>query len=71
MQMHIFIASATGKLVGISTSNANAPTILKVVENTLTTHHVVVCTLCSCYPASLLGLSPSWYVYVYSACVPS
>ncbi|MGW4823101.1 nitrile hydratase subunit alpha [Streptomyces sp. NPDC004227] len=32
-----------------------------VVENTVTTHHVVVCTLCSCYPWPVLGLPPSWY----------
>jgi nitrile hydratase len=32
-----------------------------VVENTLTTHNVVVCTLCSCYPWPVLGLPPSWY----------
>jgi nitrile hydratase len=32
-----------------------------VVENTPTSHHVVVCTLCSCYPWSVLGLPPSWY----------
>jgi nitrile hydratase len=32
-----------------------------VVENTAATHHVVVCTLCSCYPWQLLGLPPSWY----------
>jgi nitrile hydratase len=32
-----------------------------VVENTSTGHHVVVCTLCSCYPWQLLGLPPSWY----------
>ena len=24
-------------------------------------HHVVVCTLCSCYPWSVLGLPPTWY----------
>ena len=24
-------------------------------------HNLVVCTLCSCYPPSILGLSPSWY----------
>ncbi|PWI18113.1 nitrile hydratase subunit alpha [Streptomyces sp. Act143] len=34
---------------------------LRVVENTATTHNVVVCTLCSCYPLRLLGPSPSWY----------
>jgi nitrile hydratase len=32
-----------------------------VVENTPTSHHVVVCTLCSCYPWQLLGLPLSWY----------
>ncbi|MFE5119806.1 nitrile hydratase subunit alpha [Streptomyces sp. NPDC056669] len=32
-----------------------------VVENSPTTHHVVVCTLCSCYPWPVLGLPPSWY----------
>jgi nitrile hydratase len=34
---------------------------LQVVENTARTHNVIVCTLCSCYPVSLLGPSPSWY----------
>lgn len=34
---------------------------LKVVENTQTTHNLVVCTLCSCYPWTVLGLPPSWY----------
>ncbi|MBT7885055.1 MAG: nitrile hydratase subunit alpha [Gammaproteobacteria bacterium] len=24
-------------------------------------HHVVVCTLCSCYPWAVLGLPPRWY----------
>ncbi|MEM8500767.1 MAG: nitrile hydratase subunit alpha [Pseudomonadota bacterium] len=36
-------------------------THLKVVENTDDTHNMVVCTLCSCYPWSLLGLPPRWY----------
>jgi nitrile hydratase len=31
------------------------------VENTPATHNMVVCTLCSCYPWSLLGLPPVWY----------
>lgn len=34
---------------------------LVVVENTPETHNVVVCSLCSCYPWSVLGLPPSWY----------
>ncbi|MHA1190518.1 MAG: nitrile hydratase subunit alpha [Alphaproteobacteria bacterium] len=34
---------------------------LKVVENTPEIHNLVVCTLCSCYPFSILGMSPTWY----------
>ena len=34
---------------------------LAVVENTAEVHHLVVCTLCSCYPTSLLGQPPDWY----------
>ena len=34
---------------------------LEVVENTDDVHNVVVCTLCSCYPWSMLGLPPTWY----------
>lgn len=32
-----------------------------VLENTEKIHHVVVCTLCSCYPRAVLGLPPDWY----------
>lgn len=31
------------------------------IENTPTVHNLVVCTLCSCYPWTLLGLPPMWY----------
>ncbi|MCU1699557.1 MAG: nitrile hydratase subunit alpha [Mycobacterium sp.] len=31
------------------------------VENTPSEHHMVVCTLCSCYPWPVLGLPPVWY----------
>jgi nitrile hydratase subunit alpha len=34
---------------------------LRVIANTRETHNVIVCTLCSCYPVSLLGPSPGWY----------
>ncbi|WP_417453765.1 nitrile hydratase subunit alpha [Kiloniella sp.] len=34
---------------------------MKVVENTDTRHNLVVCTLCSCYPWTVLGLPPVWY----------
>ena len=32
-----------------------------VVENTPKVHNLIVCTLCSCYPWSVLGLPPVWY----------
>lgn len=31
------------------------------LENTEDVHHMVVCTLCSCYPKALLGPPPDWY----------
>jgi len=34
---------------------------LGVLENTATLHHLVVCTLCSCYPRSVLGYPPFWF----------
>ena len=34
---------------------------LIVVENTKDVHNVIVCTLCSCYPRTVLGLPPDWY----------
>ena len=34
---------------------------LAVLENTDEVHHLVVCTLCSCYPTALLGPPPDWY----------
>lgn len=34
---------------------------LIAVENTPDVHNVIVCTLCSCYPRSLLGMPPTWY----------
>ena len=34
---------------------------LQILEDTPTLHHVIVCTLCSCYPRPLLGHSPYWY----------
>jgi nitrile hydratase alpha subunit len=35
--------------------------VLVAVENTQSVHHMVVCTLCSCYPRGLLGPPPDWY----------
>jgi len=34
---------------------------MRAVFNTEETHNLVVCTLCSCYPWSVLGLPPTWY----------
>ena len=34
---------------------------LGVLENTADTHHLVVCTLCSCYPRAVLGYPPFWF----------
>ncbi len=39
----------------------NATGHLKAVENTAELHNLVVCTLCSCYPFSILGIAPDWY----------
>ncbi len=34
---------------------------LVILENTPALHHMVVCTLCSCYPRAVLGIPPAWY----------
>jgi nitrile hydratase alpha subunit len=35
--------------------------VVVALENTARAHHMVVCTLCSCYPRALLGPPPDWY----------
>jgi hypothetical protein len=35
---------------------------LIVVENSEKLHNLICCTLCSCYPRSILGQPPSWYI---------
>ena len=35
--------------------------VVVAVESTAAVHHMVVCTLCSCYPRGLLGPPPDWY----------
>jgi nitrile hydratase alpha subunit len=35
--------------------------VVVALENTDEIHHMVVCTLCSCYPRGLLGPPPAWY----------
>lgn len=51
-------ARAALKALDIETGNLAE---LTVVENTPDLHHVVVCTLCSCYPRMILGVPPAWY----------
>ena len=43
------------------TARATLQSQLVALENTNGVHNVVVCTLCSCYPWSVLGLPPVWY----------
>lgn len=54
-------ANAAIRELGLSMAGALQEQRLKVVANSETEHHVVVCTLCSCYPIALLGPSPAWY----------
>src|SRR5690349_15387487 len=54
-------AGATIPEVGLTMKGGLKVQDLGVVENTESEHHVLVCTLCSCYPIGLLGPSPSWY----------
>eukprot|EP00854_Cymbomonas_tetramitiformis_P019712 gene19712-23582_t len=54
-------ASAACTQLGVTAANNTATTVLTVVANTPTVHNLVVCTLCSCYPRSILGMSPDWY----------
>jgi nitrile hydratase len=44
--------------MGIDVTNTPA---LVVLENTPRLHHLVTCTLCSCYPKAILGIPPAWY----------
>ena len=50
--------SAAAEAMGVSMTGAPP---LGVLENTPRRHHLVVCTLCSCYPRAVLGYPPHWY----------
>ncbi|WP_372622630.1 nitrile hydratase subunit alpha [Falsiroseomonas sp.] len=50
--------SRAAEAMGVSM--AGAPP-LGVLEDTEALHHLVVCTLCSCYPRAVLGYPPHWY----------
>jgi thiocyanate hydrolase subunit gamma len=50
--------NAAAEEMGISIYDSTDFTVL---ENTKKLHHMIVCTLCSCYPRPVLGLPPDWY----------
>lgn len=54
------LADARAAALELGLDPGEAPQVI-ALENTETVHHVVVCTLCSCYPKSLLGPPPDWY----------
>jgi len=51
-----------GKAAAVELGIAVTEAELMVIENTPDCHNLIVCTLCSCYPRSLLGEPPAWYV---------
>ena len=54
------LADARAAALDVGLDPGPSPVVV-AVENTGTVHHVVVCTLCSCYPRALLGPPPDWY----------
>jgi nitrile hydratase len=54
------LADARAAALELGLDAGPAP-VLVAVENTPSVHHMVVCTLCSCYPRALLGPPPDWY----------
>ena len=54
------LSNATSAIAELGFTGRQGENML-VVENTDEVHNVIVCTLCSCYPWSVLGIPPSWY----------
>ncbi|MFJ4064362.1 nitrile hydratase subunit alpha [Pseudomonas sp. NPDC089996] len=54
------LANATKAVAELGISGMEGENLV-AVENTDEVHHVIVCTLCSCYPWPVLGLPPRWY----------
>lgn len=54
------LRDGTGAVASLGCTGRQGENI-RAVENTPLVHNMVVCTLCSCYPAPLLGLPPVWY----------
>jgi nitrile hydratase len=55
------LADPASALAEMGYKITEAATELAVLENTDKVHYLVVCTLCSCYPRSILGRPPDWY----------
>jgi nitrile hydratase len=55
------LADGNAAAAELGLSDAVSGYRLKAVANEPGRHNMIVCTLCSCYPVSLLGPSPSWY----------
>jgi len=55
------LTDATAAVAELGYTLAEPTPRLVAVENTSQVHHLVVCTLCSCYPRALLGRPPDWY----------
>jgi nitrile hydratase subunit alpha len=54
------LANARAAALEVGLDPGPSPKVM-AVENTDDVHHMVVCTLCSCYPRALLGPPPAWY----------
>ncbi len=54
------LADARAAALELDLDPGEAPQVI-ALENTANVHHMVVCTLCSCYPKALLGPPPDWY----------
>jgi nitrile hydratase subunit alpha len=54
------LADATAAIAGMGYTGRQGEHMV-ALENTRDVHHLVVCTLCSCYPWPVLGLPPTWY----------
>ena len=55
------LADAKPAIESLLNIDLNLTPELTVVENTAARHHVICCTLCSCYPRAVLGIPPAWY----------
>jgi nitrile hydratase subunit alpha len=57
---HRLLVDARAAALELDLDAGTSPVVV-AVENTQAVHHMVVCTLCSCYPRALLGPPPQWY----------